>query len=126
MKLKHIFGLALLGGAGYGFYWLRANVSPEVATLILGYVLGILTCVALYALAHQTLLGAIGHLKGVLAPSIKEQVRTDGVAYREQMKTWGAQERAALRNQPTYVAPTPPPPPTAAEQFFERNAHLRM
>ena len=126
MKLKQILGGALLIGAGYGFYWLRTNVSPEVAALVLGYVLGIITCVVLYTLAHQTLLGAIGHLKGVLAPSIKEQARTDGVAYREQMKTQGAYDRAAIRNQPTYVAPTPPPPPTAAEQFFQQNAHLRM
>ena len=74
MKLKQILIGALLIGAGYGFYWLRTNVSPEMATLVLGYILGIITCVVLYALARQDLLGAIGHLKGVLGPSIKEQM----------------------------------------------------
>lgn len=126
MKLKQILIGALLIGAGYGFYWLHTNVSPEMATLVLGYILGIITCVVLYALARQDLLGAIGHLKGVLGPSIKEQMRTDGVVYREQARTQGAYDRAAIRNQPTYAAPAPPPPPTAAEQFFQQNAHLRM
>jgi hypothetical protein len=126
MTLKHLFYLLIGAGLLYLYFWIDSHVSPLAAVGIFAYFGGIVTCIVIYALAHQSLLGAVGSLKNVLAPTIKEDARVTGEFLRQQARTQGQYDRMNLRHQPHDQPPPQPQPLSEAEQFFSQHQQYRV